>query len=138
MTVWKILSLDFLSEWVLDFERRWITELKFACTLKMSVSALPLDKFWISVQAENPATYREIVNILLWFQLLSFMSIFYLTSIKNKECSFLLTVDNEIHVRLSHISDPELHILQQKTSTGFILHMYISFFFCSNNFLIQI
>lgn len=52
------------------------------------------------------------MNILPWFQLLSFMSVSYLTSIKNKDSSHLITVNNEIHVCLSQKFDPELCIFE--------------------------
>ena len=44
---------------------------------------IPLDEFWIFMEVRYLATYREAMNILLWFKLLLYMSKYFLLDPRN-------------------------------------------------------
>jgi hypothetical protein len=71
----------------------------------MRFTDLPLDNFWISVKEEYPAIHRKAMNIVLQFSA-SYMcqqAFSCLTSMKSKDRNFLISVEDQIHVCLSHV-----------------------------------
>jgi hypothetical protein len=83
-----------------------LPELQSDRTLQLKCGELSLLKFWILAKGENPATAEEALSTLLPFSTTYLCELGFsaLTNIKNKKRERLLSVEQEIRVSLSSIS----------------------------------
>lgn len=65
------------SAWELDSMRSRITWAEVCLYAQDDNQCSVLDEFWISVETQYPATYKEAVTILLWFQLFIYECFFF-------------------------------------------------------------